>query len=83
MLFREHRGLLEESMKTCVPLANSKEALAKYIGEMDMFLDNREVTKEMLTVKPYGIDERNSWDTHIVELSGYGVVGFTNTGVMV
>lgn len=30
-------------------------------------------------VVPYsGVDSRNGWNTHIVHLAGYGVLGFTD-----
>ena len=32
-------------------------------------------------VKPYIFDERINWDTHIVTLEGYGVLGFTDSPV--
>lgn len=31
-----------------------------------------------LTIKPYCYDERIDWDTHMVSVAGYGVIGFTD-----
>ncbi len=32
-------------------------------------------------VEPYGFDERINWQTHIVTLTGYGVLGYTDSPV--
>lgn len=59
LLFRFHRGLLNESMKTAVPI-NSFSELIDHIGqEMDMSLVK-------IFVNKYIYDERINWDTHIV-----------------
>jgi len=78
MLFREHRGSLEDSMATAIPLANDKTSLVSHINSLNVFLDNRVISEEMVTVKPYGFDKRIQWDSHIVSISGYGVIGYTN-----
>jgi hypothetical protein len=36
------------------------------------------VTRETVHIHPYGYDPRIGWDTHMVTLDGYGVLGFTN-----
>jgi hypothetical protein len=36
------------------------------------------MTSETVHIKPYGRDERTGWDTYIVTLDGYGVLGFTD-----
>lgn len=65
--FREHRGLLEDSMKTVVDLPASTDALARHLG----------VEASRIEVKPYVYDDRINWDTHIVTMDGQAV-GFTN-----
>jgi hypothetical protein len=32
----------------------------------------------VVSVKPYVFDKRINWDTHIVEIQGLGVYGFTD-----
>lgn len=78
MLFREHRGTLADSMATAIPLANDKQSLVKYVNGLNLFLDNRKIEEEEIIVEEYGFDDRINWNTHIVRINGYGVVGFTN-----
>ncbi|MGB2629071.1 MAG: hypothetical protein WAK20_19960 [Candidatus Acidiferrum sp.] len=76
--FREHRGHYDDSMKTVVSCRSldeleriAKEVLAPFPISSGQF--------EGIEVKPYGgVDPRNGWDTHIVTLPGYGVLGFTD-----
>lgn len=78
ILFREHRGTFEDSMATTVTLPEDKQSLVKHINSLNLFLDNRTITDESIIIEGYWPDSRNNWDTHIVEIDGYGVVGFTN-----
>jgi hypothetical protein len=78
MRFREHRGSYDESMATQVWLAN-KEELIGYIkaqlGKYGLSFDHKK-----MSISRYhdGKDPRNDWDTHIVVLANYGVLGFTD-----
>ncbi len=78
MRFREHRGGLAESMETVVNVAHHV-ALLDHIRKLakpwPIFPP---VTPETVHIKPYGWDGRIGWDTHIVVLDGYGVLGFTD-----
>lgn len=72
--FRPHRGGgLRESME-----------LMQEVETIDQILDivNQNsimsFTKGDIKIKPYGYDPRIDWDTYIVTIDGYGVVGFTN-----
>jgi hypothetical protein len=78
MLIREHRGGYQESMQTVAEISNSMNAVRVYICEaLSPF---GFYTKE-ITIKPYRFDERNSWDTYIITVKGYGVFGFCNQNV--
>lgn len=70
--FRPHRGSLSEAMGSVVELETIADLTAHIASELDMA-----ATPE-LTVKPYGYDARIDWDSHIVSVEGYGVVGFTD-----
>lgn len=74
MLFREHKGSLDKSMKTVVELKDIDE-LVKYISDM-LQPFGMSVTPDSLHTQPYGYDNRIDWETYIVTLDGYGVVGF-------
>lgn len=75
-LFREHRGLLVDSMLTVreVNLGDLRAYVADVTG--GEFHD--------VVVEPYGVDgkaffdQRIGWNTYIVTAPGYGVLGFTN-----
>lgn len=72
--FREHRGSLDDSMKTVVPCF-TYDGLLKYVRGM---LYQWYVEVPSLQVEHYHYDERIGWDNWIVTLKGYGVVGFTD-----
>jgi hypothetical protein len=77
--FREHRGGLSESMKTVVEVADHAALLEhirrKFAEHWPTFPP---VTAETVHIKPYCYDERIEWNSHIVTLDGYGVLGFTD-----
>jgi hypothetical protein len=75
-LFREHRGTLEDSMATVVTINNRDELVSHIADKLTPF--GIDVKPEDVQVSPYAKDERIDWDTYIVTLQGYGVVGFTN-----
>jgi hypothetical protein len=71
MRFRSHRGSLADSLET--------------VCEFETFDDLARIVRSRfktgdapITVKPYTYDERIKWDTHIVEVEGFGPVGFTD-----
>lgn len=77
MKFREHRGAYMDSMATVVEIADHA-ALVDHIRSM-LAPYRFEFDSRLLRVKPYGgIDSRNGWDTYIVTIDGFGVVGFTD-----
>jgi hypothetical protein len=73
VLFREHRGSLEESMATVTEL-ESWTALVEYV--IALVKPYRETTKDDVLLKWYGYDERVNWNTTLVLVKDYGVVGF-------
>jgi hypothetical protein len=60
--FREHRGWLDESMKTTREVT-SEEDLLKALNDI---YDPFEKVVSSLLLKKYGYDERNWWDTYMV-----------------
>ena len=83
ILFRPHRGSLDEAMKEVVKIDSFEVLLNKVITELAIFPHNLEINKNTLTIKAYpdedsNHDKRIGWDTYIVFLRGYGVIGFTN-----
>jgi hypothetical protein len=78
MKFREHRGGLAESMETVVEVANRVELIIHLAHLMERY-PGTVVDFQKIKIEPYGgWDERIGWDTYIVTLEGYGVLGFTN-----
>ncbi len=68
VLFRPQRATLFEAMEE-VRTVHNREDLAAHL----------KVNSDRLRIEPYCSDERIGWlDTHIVDIPGYGVVGFTN-----
>lgn len=78
--FREHRGGLAESMRTqCLvhSLDELRETVILRLAPWEAVIEKL-IDRHGLKVAPYGYDERTGWDTHIVTLEGYGVIGFTD-----
>lgn len=77
MLFREHRGSLEDSMTTVIELKDRKDLIAHCDR---IFPDCRPIQSDHLQFTACGSDERIGWnETYIVTLRGWGVLGFTNS----
>lgn len=75
-LFREHRGSLHSSITTVRDVADYAYLVQLLADAMRPY--GFEVHPDMVEVKPYGRDDRIGWDTHVVQIAGYGVAGFTN-----
>jgi hypothetical protein len=81
MKFRFHRGGLDESMATAVDIEPTKVAITKHCNaQYTGSASTRPMVyhAQYIEVKPYGFDSRINWDTYIVTMSGYGVIGFTD-----
>ncbi|HEV8364576.1 MAG TPA: hypothetical protein VGQ52_13760 [Gemmatimonadaceae bacterium] len=77
MKFREHRGMLVESMETTVDVPD-RPALIKHLQNI-LQIYYIAMQPDDLTVEPYGgTDARTGWDTYIVIVRGFGVIGFTD-----
>lgn len=81
MKFREHRGSLEDSMKTLVELPDSIDALILHCRRLlHPFPTAPHVNDVTLTVMPYLADPRIGWTTqYLVCLQDYGVMGMCDT----
>lgn len=78
MKFREHRGGLSESMATTIDVADRAALVAYVARQLEPFHFTPAEIEAGLAVEPYGYDKRIDWDTHIVTLKRYGVLGFTD-----
>jgi hypothetical protein len=76
MKFREHRGSLDDSLLTVVELKD-RFALLEHLTS----ILHRPVTEKDVAIVPYTFDSRIGWQTYIVTLPGYGVIGFTDSSV--
>jgi len=72
--FRFHRGGLQESMDTRVNVRNIDD-LVNVINKE--FTYGPKITKDEITIEPYGNDKRIAWHTHIV-IGPHGVIVFMN-----
>jgi hypothetical protein len=73
---RKHRGSLVDSMATVIEIEPTMKALLKAMRE-DLS-PGWSFNVDDVTVEPYGWDERIGWDTHIVNIAGFGPYGFTD-----
>ncbi|CAN5951012.1 unnamed protein product [Sphagnum jensenii] len=80
MKFREHRGSLDESMKTLVLLFD-RAALVKHIHDL-LYPWNIDVEDRDVKVERYNNgrgDPRIGWgDLYIVTVKDFGVIGWTD-----
>jgi hypothetical protein len=77
MKFREHRGDFESSMQTVVEV----QSLTELTDHINKLLAPYVVSfsKDKVKITPYvTLDKRNGWNTYIVTIDGYGVIGFTD-----
>lgn len=77
MKFREHRGGLEDSMKT-VREFNTEEEFTSFIGDLAARDVSDGSERVAVDIHYYGYDARIDWDSYIVSVPGFGVIGFTN-----
>ena len=74
MKIRQHRGGLDESLKTTVEIESTLAAIVDEISSKIC----RDVRPEEIHLQPIGNDSRIGWDTYMVSVDDYGVYGFTN-----
>jgi hypothetical protein len=79
MRFREHRGGLAESLETTVML-DDRAALLAHLARLlaDYPTAAPLVSEKTVHVKHLIYDNRCDWDTYIVTVDDYGVMGFTD-----
>ena len=78
LMFRPHRGSLDDSMSDIVELPDM-DALIQMIEEyLSPYKHGLVINRDTVKVEKYYYDERIKWDTHIVSLENYGVIGFLN-----
>lgn len=77
LLFREHRGGFEESMETVKEILSKKDlihTISTLFPQITVTEENLKIHKNNSSV----LDTRNGWDTYIVSIDSFGVVGFLN-----
>lgn len=80
MQFREHRGSLDESLKTLIKLTD-RDALVKHCQKL-LAPYHFKFDAPDLEISPYSHDPNKhiGWKcTCIVKIKGYGVMGFTDS----
>jgi hypothetical protein len=78
ILYRPHwlGGELNESLEKAITIKSRAELIS--IIREQLFHWYVEFTDDQFHVEQYDYDERIGWDTYIVTLDGYGVLGYTN-----
>ena len=78
MLYRDHRGILADSMATVTEI-NNMEELRDYLNKSWRFA-NKKV--EEIKIKYYAYDERIDWDTYAVSARLEGEENFWPMGFL-
>jgi hypothetical protein len=78
MKYRHHRGGFAESMETTVEIDSLTELAAHINASLDF-----KISENDICIEAYGgVDRRNGWDTHVVEIrwntGEWYPIGFTN-----
>lgn len=76
MKFRYHKATLADSLKTTIEI-NTKEALFEILKK-DLNAFGFKLNIKDIKCIPYGFDERINWNTYLVTIKDYGVIGMTN-----
>ncbi len=76
MKVRPHRELLEDSMIEIQEIESNRDALLDWARKS--FKGKELPDMDSMTIEYYCYDERIGWDTHIVYLPEWGVLGFTD-----
>ncbi|ARV77358.1 hypothetical protein FDI21_gp189 [Pseudomonas phage Noxifer] len=76
MKVRPHRRLLDEAMAEVKEIEPTMVALKKWADESFGGMQPPDLSE--LKCEPYGYDDRIKWNTYIVHLEGWGVLGFTD-----
>lgn len=77
IMFRHHRGSLDDSMKTLKEFSTIKD-LIDYLT--DYVSENWLIKPDTYNIvsRYYGYDNRVKWSTYIVYIKDQGILGFSN-----
>ncbi len=74
--YREHRGSSADSMATARVVADRAELEMMLAEDFRPWVGARDdIDWSSLKIERYCFDDRIGWDTYIVTVSGYGVLG--------
>lgn len=76
--FRQHRGGLDESMRTAVNVSSRQDILDQFEPWMLGVPAGEKADQSKLCFHYSGYDDRNGWDTYLVTYEGLGVLGQAN-----
>lgn len=77
-LFRPHKGSLAQAMKEVKSVSSKQELVTLIKRELSQYKHDLLINEQTIHIEHYSYDERIDWNTHIVTLKDYGVLGFTN-----
>lgn len=73
-------------MATVIEIEPTKAALLQAVLNLELIGFPSDTTPDQITIEPYlfgaymsSHDPRNGWDTYIVTIQGWGVIGFTDS----
>lgn len=78
MKIRMHRRSLTDAMLTTEIIDPTKQAIVEWVWRNYRF----QTKVDHISCTPHGYDNRINWDTYIVSVDGFGVVGFADQGIV-
>ena len=76
--FRPHRGAYTDSMNEVTEL-ECRDALIQQLKTESWVTTN--VSLNDIECAYYAYDKRNQWDTYLITLVGWGVIGYTDQDI--
>lgn len=81
ILFRPHRGGLDDSMTLTKEVKSKTELLALLKTELESLNLPKDVTESRISTQHQGFDSRTGWETHLLLLDGTTPLGYTNNSL--
>ena len=76
MRFREHRGNLYDSLKTTIEIKDKQELYEILREDLNHFYFDFSI--DDMQCIPQGFDRRCGWDTYLITIKNFGVIGMTD-----
>ncbi len=78
VFFRPHKGSLKESIALAVPVKDIDDLITMIAKDLAPYDHGVTINRDTVKIIYYTVDTRIDWNTYIVTLEDYGVMGYIN-----